>query len=90
MKGVFRVQSQRCPACGKPLDAVGRSTFANEPPDPGSLTICAYCFKWLIFNPDMSLRFATPKELSETDQAEIRAAEDQARSFQAIKRSMSQ
>lgn len=86
MKGVFRFPVQRCPSCNSRLDAAGRATFANEPPDPGSVTICAYCFKWLTFNSDMSLRLATPQELTQTDPAEIKAAEDQVRAFQAIKK----
>lgn len=45
----------RCPSCAAALDAVtGLGT-----PEPGALTICAYCRVFLVFAEDLSQRVLT-------------------------------
>ena len=57
-----RLPEQRCPACGKVLDA---ATVVDQPqatPKPGSVAICLDCAYVAVFTDELTLRDPTPEE----------------------------
>lgn len=54
-----------CTNCGAKLDAVSATDGSDYAPEPGSLSICAYCGTIAIFEDNMSLRPMTSKEIDE-------------------------
>ena len=72
-----------CPSCGHLLNAAG-IVDPHEPtwraPEGGDTTVCAACAAVLVFQPDLSLRNATPLEL-----AELLADPDVLRTIAAIR-----
>ena len=55
-----------CLTCGAPLNAVAQDGVAiTEPPRPGDLSLCGYCFAPMCFTDDMGIRPLTPAETAE-------------------------
>jgi hypothetical protein len=44
-----------CPTCGARLDAATSTDGANVPKE-GDVSVCLYCYAWLSFRADQSLR----------------------------------
>lgn len=56
----------RCPACMKQLDGA-TDLLGSRRPQPGDLSICAYCLVWLRFNDDLTLCLLTPRDIESLD-----------------------
>ena len=52
----------RCPACLKTLDGV-TDPFSGKTPQPGDISICAYCALRLVFNTDLTVRALSADEI---------------------------
>jgi len=53
-----------CPSCGENLNAsVGIGP--TQSPQPGDISLCAYCLRYLVYCDDMTMRVATVGEPSE-------------------------
>jgi predicted Zn-ribbon and HTH transcriptional regulator len=61
-----KTRKQECPACGNKINAAS-SPFGDASPEPGDITICAYCRKVLTFGEAMDLRLATDDEIKEVE-----------------------
>lgn len=61
----IRLKDDECPACGAELNGASRVAGTGIKPEPGSLSICAYCHVGLAFSDDMTLRRATAAELDD-------------------------
>lgn len=62
-----RLAARFCPSCQRRLDAVTSATVGDRPdtapvPEPGDVTICAYCGAVLVMTTD-SFRLATQAEV---------------------------
>jgi len=55
------MKNARCPACLKRLDAA--TSLSSATPAPGSVSVCAYCATYVVFQTDMTLRQARPEDL---------------------------
>lgn len=60
----LKIKESICLGCGVKLDAA-TSTDGDFDPQPGSISICAYCGSIAIFKDDMSLRPFTQEEIDE-------------------------
>jgi hypothetical protein len=63
------IGTSTCPACDRTLDGATGLTTDNAP-EPGDLTVCAYCASFLTFNLDLSHRKLTAEEFSELTEDE--------------------
>jgi hypothetical protein len=62
--GIGRLQVKpRCPGCQTILDGFTSVSENSPSPEPGSLTMCVYCRRLLIFTEGLALRFATGAEV---------------------------
>jgi hypothetical protein len=55
-----------CPRCKSPIDAVS-SVEKGVTPQPGHLSVCAFCGEMLIFNDDLSVRSMAPEEFAQME-----------------------
>jgi hypothetical protein len=60
-----RTKESVCCGCGSKLDAASTADGSDYTPEPGSLSICAYCGVVSIFEDDMSLKPMTLKEIDD-------------------------
>jgi hypothetical protein len=73
----------RCPACGARNDGYTKAYGPGNPdPEPGCVSLCAYCMVVGIYTDDLQIRRATPEELKE-----IMADKDFRRIYDALGRS---
>ena len=83
MPKAYLTRPNLCPSCGATLNAAGVAD-PDAPtwraPEGGDTTICIACAAVLVFQPDLSLRNATPLEL-----AELLADPDVLRTIAAIR-----
>lgn len=59
------MKKDRCPNCGKRLDAATCFTDPAAKPAPGDLTICFYCGHLMAFADDLRVRQLTDPEMVE-------------------------
>lgn len=61
----YRFAASPCPHCGRLLDR-GREVDSDPPggPEPGCVSVCAYCCRLSLFGDDLRLRVLTAAELS--------------------------
>jgi len=59
---ITRIPEQKCPMCGKKLDATMEATEGKGAPEPGNYMICAGCASVLIFAEDNRFRPLTLEE----------------------------
>ncbi len=66
-----RLPTLICPtqSCGKALDA---HTGGANKPEPGDLSICAYCIGWLRYDEELNLREVTDEDLAELSDEEFK------------------
>lgn len=57
-----RIKGSKCPNCGAFLDGAEHTNGYGKPKE-GDFSICAYCYQFLRYNLDLSLRKATKKEV---------------------------
>lgn len=57
--------SNPCPECGESLDGVTPATDDDRPPEPGDLSVCAYCGVMLQFDADLKSQPLTAEEFVE-------------------------
>jgi hypothetical protein len=58
---VFR-KKLRCLHCAAPFDACQASDGKPSGPEPGDVSVCAYCGRLAVFDADLRLREMTPAE----------------------------
>lgn len=51
-----------CPHCNMKLDAA-TNIESGRAPTPEDMTICIYCYSWLVFKDDMTLRPASQVDI---------------------------
>ncbi len=62
---IFQGPSRTCPNCGDALNCAQEAdALPSRPPQPGDITICAYCAAVLIFT-DTALRLASVDDLAD-------------------------
>lgn len=65
-----RTRKSPCPRCGRECDAA-TSTEPGKVPEPGSVSICAYCGEINLFDEDLILRRLTLAELTELQSSSV-------------------
>lgn len=53
----------RCPACQSLLTGATNAKGNDTTPEPGDLSVCAYCMIALTFNTDLTLRLLRAEEI---------------------------
>lgn len=67
-----------CPTCKKMLDGF-TAVDHEQNPQPGDVTICAYCNEVLQFTDDMGMKLASPEAIEECGLLEVSRSQRQAR-----------
>ena len=66
----IRIQESRCPHCGTKLDgAFGIGN--NATPDPGSVSLCAVCVNWAVFDENLKMVKPDAKLLAEIEKDHV-------------------
>lgn len=63
---IHRTKPDRCPDCGKTIDAAGNASLDETgPPSPGDWSLCFACSAVLVFDENLRVRRPTLAEQAE-------------------------